>query len=62
MTDELFGGQLLSGSPDITAVAEELQRLERALPRRINMNELVEIFGLEREDLNLNLGPLGDLP
>jgi hypothetical protein len=25
------------------------------------MDELKEVFGLEGEDLNLNLGPLGDL-
>jgi hypothetical protein len=25
------------------------------------MDELKEVFGLEGEDLNLNLGPIGDL-
>jgi hypothetical protein len=42
--------------------AEEVERLGRtfmALAGR--MDELKEIFGLQDEDLNLNLGPLGDL-
>ena len=42
--------------------AEEVERLGRtfmALAER--MDELKEIFGLQDEDLNLNLGPLGDL-
>lgn len=41
---------------------DEVERLGRtfmALAER--MDELKEIFGLEDEDLNLNLGPLGDL-
>jgi hypothetical protein len=41
---------------------EEVERLGRtfmALARR--MDELKAEFGLEDEDLNLNLGPLGDL-
>ncbi len=41
---------------------EEVERLGRtfmALADR--MEELKETFGLEDEDLNLNLGPLGDL-
>jgi hypothetical protein len=41
---------------------EEVERLGRtfmALAER--MDELKEIFGLQDEDLNLNLGPLGDL-
>jgi hypothetical protein len=41
---------------------EEVERLGRtfmALAER--MDELKEAFGLEDEDLNLNLGPLGDL-
>jgi len=40
----------------------EIERLGQTfikLDRR--MDELLETFGLEREDLNLNLGPLGDL-
>jgi GAF domain-containing protein len=41
---------------------EEIERLGRtfmALAER--MDELKETFGLSDEDLNLNLGPLGDL-
>jgi Gas vesicle protein K len=41
---------------------EEVERLGRtflALSER--MEELKEVFGLEDKDLNLNLGPLGDL-
>ena len=41
---------------------EEIERLGRtfmALSER--MDELKETFGLDDEDLNLNLGPLGDL-
>jgi hypothetical protein len=45
-----------------TLSAEEVDRLGRtflALAER--MDELREIFGLEHEDLNLDLGPLGTL-
>jgi len=45
-----------------TLTAEEVERLGRtfmALEQR--MEELKEEFGLEDEDLNLHLGPLGDL-
>jgi hypothetical protein len=41
---------------------EEVERLGRtflALSER--MEELNDVFGLEDKDLNLNLGPLGDL-
>lgn len=41
---------------------EQIERLGQtlmALEQR--MEELKEIFGLEDEDLSLNLGPLGDL-
>lgn len=38
---------------------EELGATLQALDR--NMDELVERFGLTRDDLNLDLGPLGDL-
>jgi hypothetical protein len=117
VSDSPFADRILSGSPEIDAVSAELERLDRALPRRVNtdpegvekglaqlvltlvellrelmerqavrrmeagtlseeeierlgvtfmrlderMDELVETFGLQREDLNLNLGPLGDL-
>jgi hypothetical protein len=45
-----------------TLTTEEVERLGRtfmALAER--MEELKEAFGLEDEELNLNLGPLGDL-
>ena len=45
-----------------TLSEEEIERLGRtfmALAER--MDELKESFGLEDDDLNLNLGPLGDL-
>jgi len=45
-----------------TLSAEEVERLGRtfmALSER--MDELKETFGLAEEELNLNLGPLGDL-
>jgi hypothetical protein len=41
---------------------EEIERLGLAFMRmETRMAELREVFGLEAEDLNLNLGPLGDL-
>lgn len=114
---ETFADRYLWSSPEIDAVASELERLDRSLPGRINadpegvekglaqlvltliellrqlmerqalrrmdsgtltddeierlgvtfmklderMAELTEAFGLEKSDLNLNLGPLGDL-
>jgi uncharacterized protein YjiS (DUF1127 family) len=45
-----------------TLTDDEIERLGRtfmALAER--MDELKEAFGLEDDDLNLNLGPLGDL-
>ncbi len=45
-----------------TLTTDEIERLGQtfmALADR--MEELKEAFGLEAEDLNLNLGPLGDL-
>lgn len=40
----------------------EIERLGETFIRLDQrMEELLEIFELEREDLNLNLGPLGDL-
>lgn len=45
-----------------TLTDEEVERLGRtflALSER--MEELKDVFGLEDKDLNLNLGPLGDL-
>ena len=41
---------------------EEIERLGETLMKLENkISELKEIFGLKDEDLNLNLGPLGDL-
>jgi len=41
---------------------EEIERLGQALMGlELRMDELKEIFGLTDDDLNLNLGPLGDL-
>jgi uncharacterized protein YjiS (DUF1127 family) len=40
----------------------EIERLGQTfLNLDLRMEELKQIFGLEGEDLNLNLGPLGDL-
>ncbi|MFH1504859.1 MAG: gas vesicle protein K [Candidatus Omnitrophota bacterium] len=41
---------------------EEVERVGVALMKlEEKMNELKEIFGLKDEELNINLGPLGDL-
>ena len=40
---------------EIERIGETLMKLEN------KMGELKQIFGLEDEDLNLNLGPLGNL-
>jgi len=41
---------------------EEIERLGQTfLKLDARMEELKRVFGLEDEDLNLNLGPLGDL-
>ena len=41
---------------------EEIERLGDTLMKlEAKMEELKQLFGLEGEDLNLNLGPLGDL-
>jgi len=41
---------------------EEIERIGETLMKLDSkMQELREIFGLKDEDLNLNLGPLGDL-
>ena len=40
---------------EVERVGETLEKLEK------KMKELKEIFGLKDEELNLNLGPLGDL-
>ncbi len=41
---------------------EDIERLGETLMKLENrMKELKDVFGLKDEDLNLNLGPLGDL-
>jgi hypothetical protein len=41
---------------------DEIERVGQTLMKLENkMDELKQLFGLEDEDLNLNLGPLGDL-
>ncbi len=41
---------------------EEIERVGQTLMKlEDKMDELKQLFGLEDEDLNLNLGPLGDL-
>ncbi len=47
------GGSLTD--EEIERIGETLMKLED------KMQELKEVFGLEDEELNLNLGPLGDL-
>ena len=45
-----------------TLTDDEVERLGTTLARLAErMEELTAAFGLEREDLNLSLGPLGDL-
>jgi len=59
---ELMERQALRRIDGGTLSDEEIERLGRtfmALSER--MDELKETFGLSDEDLNLNLGPLGDL-
>ena len=47
------GGSL--SEEEIEGIGETLMKLEN------KMQELKEIFGLKDEELNINLGPLGDL-
>lgn len=45
-----------------TLTDEQIERMgETFLKLKLKMEELKTIFGLDGEDLNLNLGPLGDL-
>ena len=65
--DKLSENIFSINSNELYAVAkyvpeEEIERLGETLMKLENkMDELKEIFGLKDEDLNLNLGPLGDL-
>jgi CII-binding regulator of phage lambda lysogenization HflD len=59
---QLMERQALHRMEGGTLSDEEIERLGRvfmALSER--MDELKDLFGLEDEDLNLNLGPLGNL-
>jgi hypothetical protein len=45
-----------------TLTDEQIERLgETFMKLDQRMRELTEHFGLEKDDLNVNLGPLGDL-
>ena len=59
---ELMERQALRRVEAGTVTDEQAERLGHTLMRLDErMNELVEEFGLERDDLNLDLGPLGTL-
>jgi Gas vesicle protein K len=59
---ELMERQALRRMEGGTLDSDEVERLGRAFMRlNERMDELKEEFGLTDEDLNLNLGPLGDL-
>jgi hypothetical protein len=59
---ELMERQALRRVEEGTVTDEQAERLGYTLMRLDErMNELVEEFGLERQDLNLDLGPLGTL-
>jgi hypothetical protein len=59
---ELMERQALRRMEGGTLDDEEVERLGRAFMRlNERMDELKDEFGLTDEDLNLNLGPLGDL-
>jgi hypothetical protein len=59
---ELMERQALRRMEGGTLDDQEVERLGRAFMRlNERMDELKEEFGLTDEDLNLNLGPLGDL-
>ena len=59
---ELMERQALRRMEGGTLDEAEVERLGRAFMRlNERMDELKEEFGLSDEDLNLNLGPLGDL-
>ncbi|HVT68178.1 MAG TPA: gas vesicle protein K [Trebonia sp.] len=59
---QLMERQALRRVEDGTVTDEQAERLGTTLMLLDQrMNELVEQFGLEREDLNIDLGPLGPL-
>ena len=59
---ELMERQALHRMDNNSLADEEIERLgETFMKLDERMDELLESFGLEREDIGLNLGPLGDL-
>lgn len=59
---QLMERQALRRVEEGTVSEEQAERLGYTLLRLdARMNELTEEFGLEREDLNIDLGPLGTL-
>ena len=59
---QLMERQALRRMDNGTLSDEQIERLgETFLKLEHRMGELTEHFGLEKGDLNLNLGPLGDL-
>lgn len=59
---QLMERQALRRVEDGSVTDEQAERLGYTLMRlNERMDELVEEFGLEREDLNIDLGPLGTL-
>ena len=59
---QLMERQALRRMDEGTLTDDEIERLgETFMKLEQRMDELVREFGLERSDLNLNLGPLGDL-
>jgi len=59
---ELMERQAIARLDDGDLTDQEVEELGATLQALdANMNELVEKFGITREDLNLDLGPLGKL-
>ena len=59
---QLMERQALNRMEHGSLTDDQIERLgETFMKLEERMNELTEHFGLERSDLNLNLGPLGDL-
>jgi CRISPR/Cas system-associated endonuclease Cas1 len=59
---ELMERQAIRRVEDGTVTGEQAERLGQTLMLlNERMDELVEQFGIRREDLNLDLGPLGTL-
>ncbi len=59
---QLMERQALRRVEDASVTDEQAERIGCTLMRlEERMNELLDEFGLEREDLNIDLGPLGPL-